>query len=282
MFYPRTWVLPKDRELFYAENKQRDGGGIKFIVKPQGKSKGNGISLATSIDEIDTSKEVVVQKYISNPLLLDERQRKFDLRLYVLIVSINPLQIYLYDKGLVRFASDTYSNDLEDINTLCGHLTNFAINKESGDIKWSLQQFWGILAEKHGDTKDTKDTIKEHILSQVREMIRSVFQIANKKLNEGFNVVFGSDKKHRGRCFDLLGMDVLIDTDFKAYLLEMNRYPSLKCTHRVDEEVKYDLCNDMMEMLRPRLICNNADNIMFHHNPKVVLRSRGTNWKRII
>ena len=45
--------------------------------------------------------------YISNPLTVD--RLKFDLRIYVALTSINPLRIYMYDEGLVRFATAEYS-----------------------------------------------------------------------------------------------------------------------------------------------------------------------------
>ena len=48
----------------------------------------------------------VVCKYISNPLLVN--RHKFDLRVYVLLTCIDPLRIYVYNEGLVRFASEPY------------------------------------------------------------------------------------------------------------------------------------------------------------------------------
>ena len=49
----------------------------------------------------------IVSKYVSKPHLL--RGYKYDLRLYVLVTSFDPLKIYLFRDGLVRLATVPYS-----------------------------------------------------------------------------------------------------------------------------------------------------------------------------
>ena len=75
---------------------------------------------------------------MQNPYLLDGL--KFDLRLYVLVLSCEPLKIFLYEEGLVRFATHKFSpldmnSDKAAYNNFFMHLTNYAINKESNQFR---------------------------------------------------------------------------------------------------------------------------------------------------
>jgi tubulin polyglutamylase TTLL6/13 len=57
---------------------------------------------------------------------------KFDLRIYVLVLGVDPLRIFLYQDGLARLATEPYEEiDHDNIADMCMHLTNYAINKHS-------------------------------------------------------------------------------------------------------------------------------------------------------
>lgn len=71
----------------------------------------------------------IVGKYINNPHLINGF--KYDLRIYVLVTSYTPLKVYIYNEGLVRFATMKYSNDPKTRNEFYMHLTNYAINKDN-------------------------------------------------------------------------------------------------------------------------------------------------------
>ena len=71
----------------------------------------------------------MISEYIENPHLINNL--KYDLRLYVLVTSFNPLKIYLFEEGLVRFATEEYNKKKNNLGKKYVHLTNFSINKNS-------------------------------------------------------------------------------------------------------------------------------------------------------
>jgi hypothetical protein len=72
---------------------QRAGLNL-WIVKPSSSSRGRGIYLLDDLSAALCSQPCVVQRYIADPML--HQGHKFDLRLYVLVTSFNPLEAFIY------------------------------------------------------------------------------------------------------------------------------------------------------------------------------------------
>jgi len=149
-FVPKTYLLPQELALLIRDSDQKKYKNKYYICKPGGSSQGKGIFVTNNIDKImkGNIQDIVVSEYIPNPLLINGL--KFDLRIYVLITSVNPLKIYLYDDGLARFATEKFSLAPQNMKNKFSHLTNFSINKANpkfdcndeesvNKFKWTLK-----------------------------------------------------------------------------------------------------------------------------------------------
>ena len=92
-------------------------------------SCGRGIKVVTSQSRINKREGFLASRYIANPHLINGF--KYDLRIYVLVSSFNPLKVYMYNDGLVRFATEKYTNDPKNLSKKYVHLTNFSVNKKN-------------------------------------------------------------------------------------------------------------------------------------------------------
>ncbi|XP_010140427.1 PREDICTED: tubulin polyglutamylase TTLL5-like, partial [Buceros rhinoceros silvestris] len=157
---PQTFILPTEHQDF-CSTYSKDRG--LWIVKPVASSRGRGVYLINHPNQIVLEDNILISRYISNPLLIDDF--KFDVRLYVLVTSYDPLVIYLYEEGLVRFATVRYDQASKNIKNQFMHLTNYSVNKKSGDYvscddpevedygnKWSMSAMLRYLKQEGRDT----------------------------------------------------------------------------------------------------------------------------------
>lgn len=129
-----------------------NGANNIWIVKPAGLSRGRGIKIFASWAEI--SRQIknkdcawVVQKYIENPALI--RNKKFDIRQWVLVTDWNPLTVWFYEECYIRFSAADFA--LDNIKNRFAHLTNNSVNKHSEyyckpeDLFWTMENLQNYI-----------------------------------------------------------------------------------------------------------------------------------------
>ncbi|XP_036169556.1 tubulin polyglutamylase TTLL5 isoform X5 [Myotis myotis] len=242
---PQTFLLPAEYAEF-CNCYSKDRG--PWIVKPVASSRGRGVYLINNPNQISLEENILVSRYINNPLLIDDF--KFDVRLYVLVTSYDPLVIYLYEEGLARFATVRYDQGAKNIRNQFMHLTNYSVNKKSGDYvscddpevedygnKWSMSAMLRYLKQEGRDTTALMAHVEDLIIKTV---ISAELAIAT---------ACKTFVPHRSSCFELYGFDVLIDSTLKPWLLEVNLSPSLACDAPLDLKIKASMISDMFTVV---------------------------------
>lgn len=254
-FFPVTFCLPQDYGLFEQEFRRRPNS--IWIMKPPAKAQGKGIFLFSKLSQIaDWRKEFkqrgsynspslgpygtleavepyLAQRYIGNPHLVGEK--KYDLRIFVLVTSYSPLVVWLHRTGFARFCHHRFS--LDDIENTFIHVTNTAVQKTnpkytpSSGCKFGIRNVRMTVVATHGVEKANK------LFGDIEQLIlRTLFAVQK---------VMIQDK----RCSELYGYDVMIDSDLHPWLIETNASPSLSAETPADYHLKFNLLDDYFNVI---------------------------------
>ena len=269
-YIPPTFILPMDSDNFESELKKNKKS--IWIVKPVNMSRGRGIRLICGENDYkklykkskdnkdikDNNLQLLISRYLDRPHLLNNK--KYDLRIYVLVGSFTPLKIYLYYNGLVRFATEDYQKGNYD--NVFIHLTNYSINKKNPNYKsnqknnkeiddmeeideeneqdddsskWSLVEYKNYFKKEEGVFEKIWKQIEDIV---IKTMI-TVFEYNCREMSGNKN----------NNLFELYGFDIFIDESFRPWLLEVNVNPSLHCTSPLDLSIKTDLIIDAFNVV---------------------------------
>ncbi|XP_055939869.1 tubulin monoglutamylase TTLL4-like [Argiope bruennichi] len=243
-FFPETYILPADLKAL----KETWGSDSEkcWIVKPCASARGTGVKVIYKWSQVPKNRPFVVQRYISDPYLINGS--KFDLRVYVMVPSIEPLRIYIFKDGLVRFASEKYSLANKSFANRFIHLTNYSINKKSSSYtsnddetmcqghKWSLKSFWDYMSNSGIDVEKIQATIRDMIIKTIISAEGPICRMLKNHAKKSYN------------CFELFGFDIMLDKDLHPWLLEVNISPSLHTKSMLDSSVKGPLVKDMLNI----------------------------------
>ncbi|CAH8518270.1 unnamed protein product [Schistosoma mattheei] len=249
-FMPQTYCLPGDLdELKKAWDEE--GENQRWIMKPPASARGIGVRLVTKWSQIPKKRPALIQKYLSRPYLINDS--KFDLRIYVYISSINPLRLYIHEDGLVRFASQKYSNAIRSLGNRYIHLTNYSINRLNSEYisntnefatkghKWSLRAFWTYLKAKGISPAPIWSNIKDVVVKTIISTEAAFNTAVNIYCNHSFSV------------HEIFGFDIFLDEDLQPWLLEVNVSPSMHSDSPLDAKIKGSVIKDMLNLSGLRL-----------------------------
>lgn len=229
----------------FMNERELEPNSTLYIMKPIASSRGRGIKVYSNQMHIPKKSSHLVSKYIANPHIFNEY--KYDLRIYVLITSFDPLKVYMHKYGIVRFATIKYATDPHYCSKRYMHLTNFALNKKNSKFvyneeadddgvgnKWSMSAYKKKLKELGIDTKALFAKVKDVI-------IKAIIAIEPQS--------YTSLKRGRNNCFELYGFDILIDKDLKPWLMEVNVSPSLNSSAPLDKKLKTTVISDTLHLI---------------------------------
>lgn len=186
---------------------------------------------------------LIVQKYMENPSLINKK--KYDLRYFMIIACTKPYLV-LTHTGYARLSLEDYNtenfgkNDKFDKST---HLTNA-----------SVQKFHPKFKEQKEKTIFSMDMARDYSLKEAPDVVKSAEHFNQKvvqKCDEICRLLFESVKDKLERkygCFEVFGLDFLLDDNLDPQLLEINTNPALFTDTQVQKEMLPKLADDIIKL----------------------------------
>uniref|UniRef100_A0A8B9W4U9 Tubulin tyrosine ligase like 4 n=1 Tax=Bos mutus grunniens TaxID=30521 RepID=A0A8B9W4U9_BOSMU len=220
-------------------------------------ARGIGIQVIHKWSQLPKRRPLLVQRYLHKPYLISGS--KFDLRIYVYVTSYDPLRIYLFSDGLVRFASCKYSPSMKSLGNKFMHLTNYSVNKKNAEYqanedetacqghKWALKALWSYLSQKGVNSDAIWEKIKDVVVKTIISSEPYVTSLLKMYVRRPYS------------CHELFGFDVMLDEKLKPWVLEVNISPSLHSNSPLDISIKGQMIRDLLNLAG--FVLPNADDI---------------------
>jgi hypothetical protein len=234
--FPANFLLPVSNSAFMAELRTTQK---TYIVKPDGGSLGQGIGIVAPGQPYSPNEDLAVAQEYIDSYLMDGR--KFDLRIYVLVASVDPLTIYVYRDGLARFCSEDYSKD-----SIYAKVSNVTLNRENAEE--GIANISRLISEIFPQMELYGIDIAR-LWRRIDHVVVLSIISAHSFLTKG--EMWNCPPCPYPRCFQILGFDVLLDRFMQPRVLEVNYRPNLDYYRGSERRMKVDMIRDAILIAAP-------------------------------
>ncbi|XP_045460809.1 probable tubulin polyglutamylase ttll-15 [Harmonia axyridis] len=228
-YIPPAFKLPQDKKklLQYIENKHDS----TFVEK----NNDHRNILFRTREELTglESNSTFVQEFVAKPLLVNGH--KFDIGIYTVITSIDPLRIYIYNgDAILRFCPVKYypfdAKNLDKYVVGDDYLPVWRVpsleyyyNELGFGMKESLNAY---LKSKGKDPTRIWDQIEDSLRITILAKEQQILSVVNKF-------------RHKRNFFEMMRFDFLVDENLNVFLLEANMSPNLSSAHFPPNQLLY-------------------------------------------
>jgi hypothetical protein len=222
-FLPETYRfnVPEDVEAFERRLKKEGGINIPWVLKEPDLNQGKGITIMAPnskallhVTDDQAGEGNIIQQYICNELTWNKR--KFDVRMFWYVASLDPL-IVMYHDGYVRVGNSEYSE--ADFSNTVSHLTTHTGLGEEG--KGTFDELRQRIVEHHKSSPELgriRDPI-EHVRNQFKHSLSEMIAAFRE-----FSFSPG-DALSADNGLGFYGADFAVDNDLDVWLIE----PQMGC-----------------------------------------------------
>jgi tubulin monoglycylase TTLL3/8 len=155
----------------------------------------------------------------------------------VLVTDLNPLTIWFWNKPYLRFPAADYND--ENLHDRFIHLTNNSVVKNSKHLEivgdgnmWYIEQLKDHLKSTYG-----RDIWEEDIVPKVKDIIIHSLQAVQDVMDT------------RKGSMELLGYDIMIDDQFKPWLIEVNSSPTMEYSTGVTKHLAQNVMESIVKVI---------------------------------
>jgi hypothetical protein len=243
---PKSYVLylPDDIKLFDKEYNSN-----KIYIMKKNIQRQEGLKITKDKNEIMNGAKngyTIVQELLENPYLIDGR--KINLRFYLLFVCKgNSTDVYAFNDGFMYYTKAQYkSNSLEaDVNITTGYIDRKVYEKNPlthNDFKVYLDKPDRVLSKEEAVMKGQNLSISQVVFERINRLLRDVCMSFIGNINT-------MQKFKNNVMFQLFGVDVAIDNQMQAQVIEFNKGPSIDPHDERDGQLKQNVIEDAFKIV---------------------------------